>query len=79
MSFVDVPHKSRQAFIDLLGHGAEHGTSDTGSFFSVVDREIRDALEKYLSFDGIYGDWSPREFLEHLGFDPQRLDALRTQ
>jgi hypothetical protein len=86
MSYVHVPRELVPDFIKLLGHGAVHGTSDTGAYFAVNDKAIRDALETYLSTDALtkclsisrFSDtWSPREFLERLGFDSQRLDALK--
>ncbi|MFY0528981.1 hypothetical protein ACN28I_39435 [Archangium gephyra] len=88
MSYVHVPRKLVPDFIKLLGHGAVHGTSDTGAYFAVNDKAIRNALETYLSSDALTkslsisrfsGTWSPREFLERLGFDSQRLDALKVQ
>jgi hypothetical protein len=86
MNYLHVRRELVPAFTRLFGHGAVRGTSDNGSYFLVIDKEIREKLEKYLfgdaltmplSISRLSDTWSPRELLEHVGFDRQRLDALK--
>ncbi|MFP2924044.1 hypothetical protein ACLESO_02265 [Pyxidicoccus sp. 3LG] len=74
--YLDIQADLVPGFTELLGHDAKCGTSDTGVFFAVGDREIRDLLDRYRR-NGGFGSLSPRQWLEALGVDPQRLDALK--
>ncbi len=81
-----VPWGSVDEFIRLLGTGAITWGDDSGSYFAVADEDVYRALRKYLFrdvwarmlFNGrILAIWTPRQYLEHIGFDKQRLDALK--